>query len=101
MESYDSPRLIKQRLAKRLADRGARSEFCRKTGIPRSGLERWIDLEDPAAPKLENLDKIAKGLGCQPWELLKPEDASSVSPSEPSLLELRERLERIENLLKK
>lgn len=81
MLSPESSKVFRDRLAKALEGHGARSEFCRKTGIARSGLERWLEGEGTVS--LESLDRAAKGLGLAPWELLKPA-ASAANPAAPT-----------------
>lgn len=76
--------LFRKRLLERLTPHGAVAEFCRISGISRSSVQRW---EEGAAPTLDLLEPIARGLGTTPWELLKPEAAASaVKPTRESLL---------------
>ncbi|TXH13498.1 MAG: XRE family transcriptional regulator [Hyphomicrobiaceae bacterium] len=65
--------LFRAKLANRLENFGAKSEFCRKTGIARSLLDKWLNGE--SNPSLEILDKAAGGVETQPWQLICPDDA--------------------------
>lgn len=68
--AYNSPKLLIEKLSKLLEKRGAKSEFCRKTGISRSLLEKWLGYD--SSPGMESIDKIASALGTTPWDLVRP-----------------------------
>jgi transcriptional regulator with XRE-family HTH domain len=75
---------FRSRLSKRLSERGAKSAFCRKTGISRSLLDQWIRGE--SVPGLDSLERVASGLDVTPWDLIKPEGSEpSHSPAIASL----------------
>ena len=69
---------FKKRIAAATGPHGALSDFCRKTGLGRNTVERWIF--EGVSPTLENLERAAEGMGMQAWELIKPEDAQATQP---------------------
>ncbi len=68
----DITKILQKRLQEQLGPRGGVAEFCRKTGFARTGVQNWLD--GKSSPTVENLGKIAEGLGIEPWELIKPEE---------------------------
>jgi transcriptional regulator with XRE-family HTH domain len=85
--------LLRNRLKKALSPHGAVSEFCRRTGFARSGVDRWMHNEN--IPKLDNLDVIAEGLGVNPWDLIKPESIPQLQLPKPTPEEALEVLTEI------
>jgi transcriptional regulator with XRE-family HTH domain len=75
--SFDT---FRTRVSKMLESRGAKAELCRKTGIPRSALDRWLNGENE--PSMSNLDRIAEALGFEPWQLIQ-----GTEPVRPALPE--------------
>jgi transcriptional regulator with XRE-family HTH domain len=59
---------------------GAVADFVRKTGFSRTTVENWLDNKN--IPNVETLGKIAFGLNCEPWELIKPA-CSTQAPTIP------------------
>lgn len=62
-----------EKLRKLLNPRGAKAEFCRKTGMARGLLDAY--LAGNSKPGLDQIDKFAEALGVQPWDLIKPDDS--------------------------
>lgn len=76
--------VLRNRLLMYLSPHGAVSEFCRKTGLARSGVDRWLLPKEKGggSPNIENLDAIADALGITPWDLIKPENEETISLEE-------------------
>lgn len=53
---------------------GGIAEFCRVTGLSRSGVDKWFQDESPSAPNMDSLDAIAHALGIEPWEAVLSEE---------------------------
>lgn len=86
-----SAQLFLYRLARALEPHGAIAEFCRNTGFGRSSVQNW--LERGQTPTIENLDRVAEGLGTTAWELLKPEEPAMPAPKpEPTNADLLEEI---------
>lgn len=79
------------------------SDFAKKIGVSPNTVRGWIrsqSIEECAFPGVDKLGEIAKALGCEPWELIKPEHAlHTASPTEEQLLEMiKERDKKIRDL---
>lgn len=74
-----------KKLKKLLEPRGAKADFCRKTGIARSLLD--IYLAGGSRPGLDQIDKFAEALGIQSWELIKPDGAIPTPAQESPTVE--------------
>lgn len=90
--------LLRIRLEAAFSQRGAQTDFIRKSGFGAPTVHHWLNEE--RTPNLDQLEIIAKTLGTEPWELIKPDEILPV-PREPSLEEAINRLDRIEKLLRK
>jgi len=72
-----SAELLVNVIEKKVKPYGAASEFCRKTGISRTALEKWLKRQ--SIPTLNTLDKIAEAEALEPWQLIKPDGAEEIS----------------------
>jgi transcriptional regulator with XRE-family HTH domain len=75
VKSWD---VLRNRLIQSLTAHGAVSEFCRKIGVSRTAVDKW--LKNQSSPNIENLDAIADALNSKPWDLIKPESEPLQKP---------------------
>lgn len=71
---HKSSQALQKKLSEALSPHGSIGDFVKKTGFSRSGVEKWRDGE--SSPSIENLEKIAEALETDPWDLIKPANAS-------------------------
>lgn len=64
--------LFKKALRDRLNVRGAQAKLAQSLGVKPAQVSKLLKTKDPS---LSTVDKYAKALGCEPWELLRPAEA--------------------------
>lgn len=86
--------VFKQRVRELMEQKGLTGlVVAEKAGIRPAALSRYFAKGAPI-PKLSAVAQLAQGLGCEPWELLKPidtqsaPDAAAESKEEPSLADV-------------
>lgn len=70
--AYKTWDLLRKRLILNLEPHGAVSEFSRKTGFSRAGVDKWLN--NLSVPKIDVLDKFADALDQKPWQLIQPDE---------------------------
>lgn len=75
---------------------GAQKELIERAGVSKPTLYRWLQGE--RVPDIEQIEQIAGAMGTTAWELIRPEGAKT---AEPTLVELKTQLDRIEAMLRR
>lgn len=70
------PEIFRKKLSAATAGHGVRAEVCRKAGIARNTIERWISGE--SSPTIDGLDSLADALDMKPWQLIQADDEETV-----------------------
>lgn len=63
--------LVREIITKEVTGRGRAARFSEKSGLSAGVISRIVNGE--AGPTLDNLPAIARGFGCEPWQLLSPD----------------------------
>lgn len=89
-----SSEILAKKIDAALVEWGAKAKLQRDAGISHSQLERYRDKRSD--PTLATLDRLAEGMGFQPWELIKPEGASPTPGLSEDVIILAKRIERLD-----
>lgn len=90
-----SAEALRKRVADSIARYGAIEKMCEKTGYSRNAIKAWAT--EHSNPRLDAIEKMAKALGQEPWQLLRPEESAkpSLAPAPLPFADLEKELRKL------